>query len=145
MTDSKLIPCPDCGRECSKLAQTCPNCGRPLAPVPASPATHPSDALHNQVVNQTAAKIGVCLTLFGLIRVTEGTKKVSVFSDELLAIATVGFLVSGLLAWSAIKEAEAARKIWLGRLGDRIFMVCMGLLGLICVVLALEMLLPGAG
>lgn len=29
-TNSKLIPCPDCGRQISRLAISCPNCGRPL-------------------------------------------------------------------------------------------------------------------
>lgn len=27
-----LAPCPDCGNECSTLAQYCPKCGRPLEP-----------------------------------------------------------------------------------------------------------------
>ncbi len=26
-----LFPCPDCGRQVSRLAKSCPNCGRPLA------------------------------------------------------------------------------------------------------------------
>lgn len=25
-----LIPCPDCGKECSNEARRCPNCGRPI-------------------------------------------------------------------------------------------------------------------
>jgi len=27
-----LAPCPDCGRQISRLAETCPHCGRPLSP-----------------------------------------------------------------------------------------------------------------
>ncbi len=26
-----LFPCPDCGRQVSRMATSCPNCGRPLA------------------------------------------------------------------------------------------------------------------
>lgn len=26
-----LFPCPDCGRQVSRLAKSCPNCGRPLS------------------------------------------------------------------------------------------------------------------
>ena len=28
---ASLFPCPDCGRQVSRLATTCPQCGRPLA------------------------------------------------------------------------------------------------------------------
>lgn len=30
--DPKLTPCPDCGRQVSRLAESCPQCGRPLTP-----------------------------------------------------------------------------------------------------------------
>jgi len=29
---ASLFPCPDCGRNVSRLATTCPQCGRPLTP-----------------------------------------------------------------------------------------------------------------
>lgn len=33
-----LVPCPDCGRALSPLAETCPNCGRPMKqPPPEAP------------------------------------------------------------------------------------------------------------
>lgn len=31
-TTGKLVPCPDCGRQVSRLAIACPQCGRPLTP-----------------------------------------------------------------------------------------------------------------
>jgi predicted amidophosphoribosyltransferase len=38
-----LIPCPDCGRQVSKLAASCPSCGRPMAievpPIQGKPAS----------------------------------------------------------------------------------------------------------
>jgi predicted amidophosphoribosyltransferase len=30
--EGNLIPCPDCGRQISVLADNCPNCGRPMKP-----------------------------------------------------------------------------------------------------------------
>ena len=35
----KLIPCPDCGRNVSRLAVSCPQCGRPLEPSDDYPTT----------------------------------------------------------------------------------------------------------
>jgi predicted RNA-binding Zn-ribbon protein involved in translation (DUF1610 family) len=31
LANPNLFPCPDCGRQVSRLAKSCPNCGRPFA------------------------------------------------------------------------------------------------------------------
>jgi hypothetical protein len=61
-------------------------------------------------------------------------------ADELLAIDAVGFLVSGLLSYIGIKDADPERKHKKGRAGDILFTLSLSLLAVICAIVAFELL-----
>jgi hypothetical protein len=78
------------------------------------------------------------LTLLGLLRVIEGVKHISHFSDELLAVTAVGFLVSGFFSYFALKETQVSRKRRLGTMGHRVFVASTCGLAIICIIVVLE-------
>jgi hypothetical protein len=138
MPTQNLVPCPDCEHTCSVNAQSCPQCGSVFAPSASHSSTILADAVHTQVVGQSASKVGLCLSLFGLIRVAEGVKGKSATVDELLALAALGFIIAGLLAYVALKETGSTRKARYGTLGHWFYIVSTGALGLICIFVLLE-------
>lgn len=134
--EKNLMPCPACRHSCSIDAQACPNCGKPLS----GNKKELNNTIYTHILNQSSAKVGVCLTLLGLVRVVEGVKNVHTLADELLAISAVGFMVSSLLTYSALKKEEGEGKQKLGKAGDIIFTGTLGLLAVICVSLLFEFL-----
>lgn len=49
MAAGNLIPCPDCGHQLSRLAESCPSCARPLR------ASGPREGLFLRTMNQAVA------------------------------------------------------------------------------------------
>ena len=139
MPTQNLVPCPDCEHTCSVNAQSCPRCGSVFASAASHSGTSgPADAVHTQIVSQSASKVGLCLSLFGLIRVAEGVKGRSATVDELLALAALGFIIAGLLAYVAVRETGTARKLHAGTIGHWFYVSSTCALGLICVFVLLE-------
>ncbi|HEU4390529.1 MAG TPA: hypothetical protein VFV34_22190 [Blastocatellia bacterium] len=81
----------------------------------------------------------MCLTLLGLIKVVEGVKNVRSIADELLAVNAVGFLLSGMISYFALKEGRAPHKNKKARVGDFIFSASLCMLALICGVVLIEL------
>jgi hypothetical protein len=132
-----LVPCPDCGRNCSKAAPACPDCGRPLI---AAVTSTPPEKIYDYVLNYSFMMVGLCLTLLGLVRLVEGLKHLSTLADELLAANAVIFLVSGLLTYLAIKHPVHKRKVGMGRTADLIFSMGIIFLAGICCVIAVSLI-----
>lgn len=134
----RLNPCPDCQHLCSVDAPFCPNCGKPF-PEAAKRNRILDEKIFDKILSQSSTKIGMCLTLLGLIKVLEGVKNVTRFSDELLAINAFGFLLATIFSYLAMKEEDAERKQKKGRVGDIIFSLSLGLLALVCAIMVFEL------
>jgi hypothetical protein len=134
-----LQPCPDCEHMCSTLAQACPNCGRPFPPPPGDRLAYLNDTIFTHIMNQGSVKVGMCLTLLGLMKVVEGVKQVTSITDELLAVDAVAFLFSTMLTYFALKNIDQARKRALGRIADIAFSGALVLLAVICGFIAFEL------
>ena len=63
----------------------------------------------------------------------------STLADELVAIGAMGFLLSSMLAYSAMKQVEEGLRQRLGRTADGVFSASQGLLLLVCVIIAFRM------
>ncbi len=134
----RLNPCPDCRHLCSIDAEFCPNCGKPFSQE--SKYDRKVDArILEKILTQSSTKVGMCLTLLGLIKVLEGVKNVTRFSDELLAINAFGFLVAGIFSYFAIKEEDTKRKQKKGKIGDIFFSGSLCLLAIICAIMVFEL------
>ncbi len=98
------------------------------------------DEIYTHVASQSATRLGVCLTLVGLFKVIEGLKKINTLADELLALGALAFLVSGVLAYYALKTKNPQSKYMVGRVADVIYLASNGLLIIICLIIAFELL-----
>ena len=140
MEEKILMSCPTCDHSCSVEAQSCPNCGKPFSARLNGSKKGLDNNIYTNILSLSSAKIGMCLTLLGLVRVVEGVKDIQTLVDELLAITAGAFLISSLLTYSALKKEEGESKQKLGRAGDIIFTVSLGLLAVICLNLVLKFL-----
>jgi hypothetical protein len=139
--NQSLSPCPDCRHPCSPEAAACPNCGKPLGIHIAEHRERDgsNDRILGQILTNSSMKIGMCLTLLGLIRVQEGLKKVVSMADQLLAVNAVGFLISSMFSYLALKQRSDGRREKQTKTADLAFTLSLGLLVGICVVFAIEL------
>jgi hypothetical protein len=79
----------------------------------------------------SAAMVGVCLTVIGLIRVVITVQKIDTLADDLLAVDALLFLCSCLCAYWALRMRSIRRMHWLERIADSSFV--MGLLLMVAV------------
>jgi len=79
----------------------------------------------------SAAMVGVCLTVIGLLRVVIAIRKVDTLGDDFLAIDAVLFLVSCLSAYWSLRTRNTRRMHRLERFADAVFIVA--LLGMVAI------------
>ena len=136
MSSSQAVPAPPATKACPYCAETikaaavrCKHCHADLATLACGGSSEPgtpagdaaADSINAQVIAQSSTKVGICLTLLGLMRAVEGIKEVRLLADEMLAVNTLGFVISNLISYAALKERTQKRKRLLGRVGDLIF------------------------
>ncbi|MGE0822431.1 MAG: hypothetical protein AB7G75_02740 [Candidatus Binatia bacterium] len=84
------------------------------------------------IFSVSAALVGVCLTVIGVIRVVINTSKVDTLVDDFLAADAVLFLTSCLLSYWALRTRSLRRMYRVERIADTIFLVGLFLMVLIC-------------
>jgi hypothetical protein len=92
------------------------------------------------IFTASAALVGVCLTVIGLIRVVVATINVDTFADNLLAIDALFFLASCLLAYWALRTRSVRRMYRVERAADALFIVGLLLMTAVCSIIAYELL-----
>lgn len=88
------------------------------------------------IFSVSAALVGVCLTVIGLLRVVINTSKVESVVDDFLAVDAVVFLISCLLSYWALRTRSLYRMYWVERAADIVFLVGLFLMVLACSVIA---------
>lgn len=84
------------------------------------------------IFSVSAALVGVCLTVIGLLRIVINTNKVESVVDDFLAADALIFLLSCLLAYWALRTRSLYRMHRVERTADAIFLVGLFLMVLIC-------------
>jgi uncharacterized membrane protein YqjE len=80
----------------------------------------------------SAAMVGVCLTVIGLIRIMITMQKADTLADDLLAGNAVLFLTSCLLSYWALRTRGTRRMHRMERFADSIFILAMFLMAVTC-------------
>jgi hypothetical protein len=80
----------------------------------------------------SAAMVGVCLTVIGLIRIVITLQKVNTLADDLLAADSVLFLAACLLSYWALRTRRIRRRHRAERLADLLFLLAMVVMTGIC-------------
>jgi hypothetical protein len=79
----------------------------------------------------SAALVGVCLTVIGLIRVVISVEQIDTLADDLLVVDALFFLCSCLCAYWALRMRSIRRMHRLEQIADGSFI--MGLILMVCV------------
>ena len=96
----------------------------------------------------SAAMVGVCLTVIGLIRVVITLGRADTLADDFLAGDALLFLVSCLLSYWARRSRTVHRMHRLERVADAIFLIAMIGIVIICALITYTISVPartGAG
>ena len=80
----------------------------------------------------SAAIVGVCLTVIGLIRVVITLGKADTLADDLLASDALLFLTSCLLSYAALRARSFRRMHVIERAADVVFITAMVVMTVIC-------------
>ena len=87
------------------------------------------------IFTASAALVGVCLTVIGLLRVVVATTKVGTIADDLLAADATLFMVACLLAYWALRSRSVRRMHRLERTADVLFLSGLVLMTIVCGVI----------
>ncbi len=80
----------------------------------------------------SAAMVGVCLTVIGLIRVVISTLKIDTLADDLLSLDALFFLCSCLCAYWALRMRSLHRMPRLEQIADGAFILGLILMVAVC-------------
>jgi hypothetical protein len=92
------------------------------------------------IFTASAALVGVCLTVIGLIRVVVATLNVDTIADNLLAVDALLFLASCLLSYWALRTRSIRRMYRVERVADAIFIAGLLMMTGVCSIIAYELL-----
>ncbi|HEY0199177.1 MAG TPA: hypothetical protein VGC19_11675 [Rhodanobacter sp.] len=84
------------------------------------------------IFTASAAMVGVCLTVIGIIRVVISLRKSDLFADDLLAVNAMLYLASCLLSYWALRTLSVMRNYRLERTADIVFLVALTLTAINC-------------
>ena len=89
----------------------------------------------------SAAMVGVCLTVIGILRVVITIQKADTLADDLLALDAVLFLAACLLSYWALRSRGVNRMHCIERIADGIFILALLLMVVVCGFIVYEVAL----
>lgn len=91
------------------------------------------------IFSTSAAMVGVCLTVIGIFQIGS-LKAIGSFSDNILAIDALAFLFSCILSYIVLRTRNPIRRDLLERIADSTFIAALGLMAVVCILIAYELL-----
>jgi hypothetical protein len=86
----------------------------------------------------SAAMVGVCLTVIGIIRIVITMRNADTLADDFLAADAVLFLVSCLASYVALRTRSVRRMHRVERLADFVFVVALVIMVMVCGMITYE-------
>lgn len=77
------------------------------------------------IFTASAAMVGVCLTVIGIIRMVVSLRHTDVLGDDLLALNAMAYLAACLMSYWALRTRSLGRNHRLERIADAIFLVAL--------------------
>ena len=88
-------------------------------------------AIH--IFSVSAAMVGVCLTVIGILNVITTFKKIDTWADEITAMDAVFFISACAISYAAIKTKIRSRRLLLEKAADSIFLGGLALMVVVCI------------
>ena len=92
------------------------------------------------IFSVSAAMVGVCLTVIGLIRIIVFTNSVITLADDFLAVDALLFLTACLLSYIALRSENSRKMFRLERTADYIFIAALILMVAACAIITYELI-----
>ena len=105
-----------------------------------SPPNDRRDQICVHIFQVSATLVGVCLTVLGLLRIVRRLHPVGTLADEILTLDALLFLGSCMMAYAALRAPSLARRRKLERIADAVFLGGLGLMTLLCALIAYELI-----
>jgi hypothetical protein len=101
-----------------------------------SPESLPEDHLEEDICVHifagSAAMVGVCLTVIGIVRIINRLKPIDTIGDDLLAVDALAYLGSCFLSYVALRTRNRARRRRLERVADVLFLSALTVMAAVC-------------
>jgi hypothetical protein len=94
--------------------------------------------VNGHIFTVSAAMVGVCMTVIGILRLVITLQNVNTLADDFLAVDALLFLTSCLLSYWALRSRGYARMHRIERVADTIFFLGLLGMGAICVFTVYE-------
>src|SRR5437868_12524115 len=107
------------------------------------PNTHLEEDLCIHIFTVSAAMVGVCLTVIGLIRIVITLQNIDTLADDLLAVDALLFVTSCFLSYWALRTRKVRRMHKVERLADLMFLLAMLLMTGICLFITYALAVGG--
>ena len=92
------------------------------------------------ILSVSASMVGVCLTVIGIIRIVVAIRKLQTLADQLLSLDALLFLTSCIFAYFSLRSRNINRLILAERIADGLFIGGLVLMGLVCVIIAYDLI-----
>jgi hypothetical protein len=96
---------------------------------------HLEEDICGDLFSVSAAMVGVCLTVIGLVRVVISVQKIDTLADDFLAVDALLFLCSCLCAYWALRMRSIRRMHRLERIADVSFVTGLILMVAVCAII----------
>ncbi len=96
-------------------------------------------SLSIHIFEVSAALVGVCLTVIGIIGLISSLKKMETLADEITALDAVVFLAACIVSYLAIKTRDRRRRLALEKAADWFFIAGLCGMVVICLVLVFKL------
>ena len=96
-------------------------------------------SLSIHIFEVSAALVGVCLTVIGIIGLITSLKKMETLADEITALDAVIFLAACIAAYMGIKTRDRRRRLKLERTADTFFITGLCGMVLICLLIVFNL------
>ncbi|MCX5678674.1 MAG: hypothetical protein NTY76_06155 [Candidatus Omnitrophica bacterium] len=93
-------------------------------------------AIH--IFSVSAAMVGVCLTVIGILNIITTFTKIDTLGDEATAIDAIIFLSACMISYAAIKTKERKRRLILEKVSDIAFLAGLAVMVFVCVLIVIK-------
>ncbi len=97
------------------------------------------ESISIHIFSVSAAMVGVCLTVIGIINVITNFKKIATLGDEITAIDAIIFLGSCIISYIAIKTKERKLRLILEKISDTIFLTGLAVMVVVCLFIVFRL------
>lgn len=94
-------------------------------------------AIH--IFSVSAAMVGVCLTVIGIINVITSYARADTWADELTTLDAILFLSACFISYAAIKTKERKRRLTLEKIADVFFLTGLTVMVIVCAFLVFKL------